>query len=516
MRARRMDRWELAILALLTVAAFVPLAVLLVRTAVEGLTWTGSDGRNPADQLQYLAWVRDSGEHGLASNRFGFLGGGHVFLHPMFFLSGVLWKLGVDPRLALVVWKPVALVVMFAGFLAYVRRLEERPWPRRAALLLGLFAFTPAAAVVRPFDIGGEKGSGDIGHFGSELFAAGRLWGYLPAAIAIGLMPLFVLGAERVLDPARRAPGRGRGWYLAWTGAAGLVAAWVHPWQGEILLAVLAGLVLWGRLDRRYLALAPAALATALPLGYYFLLGESDPAWELAREQSGDSAHYVTSVVVLGLAPLAAFAVVGAAAPARDDQERMLRLWPLAALLVYLVSPSSAYHAFNGLALPLAVLSVRGWVRLGLGRALAIGALVVFLVPAAIHGARVLRDQPGDPPHLLEAGEADALEALDGSPRAGGVLAAYRLGAAAPALTDRNSWLGHPSWTPDWDGRNTVMIRLFNRQLTPSEVRFLVESTGAAYVVGDCSTGNDIGEDLGSLLTSSRRFGCATLYELAP
>jgi hypothetical protein len=515
MRARRLDRWELAILGLLTAVAFAPLAVLLVRAVVEDSTWTGADSRNPADQLQYLAWVRDSREHGLASNRFGFLGGGHVFLHPMFFLSGLLFKLGVDPRLALVLWKPVAVVVVFTGFLAYVRRVEERPWPRRVALLLGLFAFTPAAAVVRPLDIGGAKGTGDIGHLGAELFAAGRLWGYLPASIAIGLMPLFLLGVERVLDPSRRAPGRGRGWYVAWTAAAGLAATWLHPWQGEILLAIVAGLVAWGGLDRRFLALAPVAAATALPLAYYFLLGESEPAWELARERSGDISGYVPAVVVLGLAPLAAFALVGAASPARDDQERMLRLWPLAAVLVYLVSPSSAYHAFNGLALPLAVLSVRGWLRVGLGRTLAIAACAVFLLPAAIHGARVLRDEPADPPHLLEAGEGDALAALEDSDRPGGVLAAYRLGATVPGLTDRSSWLGHPSWTPDWEARNTTMIRLFNGQLTQSEVRSLVADTGAAYVLGDCYTGNDINEELGSLVTSSRRLGCATLYELA-
>jgi hypothetical protein len=514
MRARSLDRWELATLALLAVAAFAPLVILLVRAGIEGTTWTGSDGRNPADQLQYLAWIRDSGEHGVASNRFGFHGGDHVFLHPMFFLSGLVWKAGVDVRLAFVLWKPIALAVLFVGFLAYVRRLEARPWPRRAALLLGLFAFTPAAAVVRPFDIGGARGSEEIGLLGAELFAAGRLWGYLPAATAIGLMPLFLLGVERILDPSRRAPGRSRGWYLAWTAAAGLVATWLHPWQGEILIAIVAALALWGRFDRRYLALAPALVATAVPLGYYFLLGESDPAWELARDRSGDLAHYVAAVVLLGLAPLAAFAIVGAASPARDEQERMLRLWPLAALLVYLVSPSSAYHAFNGLALPLAVLSVRGWCRLGLGRTLALAAVAVLLVPAAIHGARVLRDEPGDPPHLLEGGEADALAALDDSPRPGGVLAAYRLGGAVPGLTDRSSWLGHPSWTPDWDARNTAMIRLFNGQLAPREIRFLFASTGAAFLLGDC-TQNDISKELGSLVTSSRRFGCATLYELA-
>ena len=514
MRALRMDRWELAILGLLAAVAFAPLVVVLVRAAVEGTTWTGADGRNPGDTLQYLAWVRDSGEHGLASNRFGFLSGGHVFLHPMFFLSGLLWKLGLDPRVALVLWKPVALAVLFAGFALYVRRLEDRPWPRRVALLLGLFAFTPAAAAIRLLDVGGAQGREDVGLLGAELFAAGRLWGYLPAATAIGLMPLVLLGAERVVDPTRRAPGRGRGWYLAWTSAAGLLAAWLHPWQGEIVIAVLGGLVLWRRLDRRHLALVPVVAATALPLGYYFLLGQLDPAWELAREASGDDAHYLPSVVVLGLAPLAAFAIVGALGPVRDDQERMLRLWPLAALLVYVVTPSTADHAFNGLALALALLSVRGWLRLGLGRALALAGVALLLVPAVVHGARVLRHGPGAPPHLLEAGEADALEALDEAPREGGVLSGYRLGNTAPGLTDRTSWLGHTAWTPDWFERNGATIALFRGELPPGEAQAFVRSTGATFVLSDCLTEHDLAPDLGDLVVSSRRFGCATLIEV--
>jgi hypothetical protein len=515
MRVRRLDRWELAILGLLAAVAFAPLVVVLLRAAIEGAVWSGSDARNVSDQLLYLAWIRDAGEHGLASNRYGFLAGDHVFLHPMFTPSGLVWKLGVDPRLAYALWKPVALVVLFAGFLAYVRRLEERPWPRRAALLLALFAFTPAAAIVRPLDIGGAQGREDAGLLAEELFAAGRLWGYMPAAIAIGLMPLFLLGAERVLDPSRRAPGRGRGWYLAWTSAAGLLATWLRPWQGEVLIAVLAGVAAWGGLGRRYLALAPVVAATALPLGYYFLLGELDPAWELARDESGELAHYVPAVVVLGLAPLAALAIVGAASPADDEQERMLRAWPLAALAVYVLSPSSAYHAFNGLVLPLMILSVRGWCRLGLGRALAIAAVAALLAGAAVHGARVLRDDPGDPPHLFEPGEGDALEALADAPRPGGVLSAYRLGAAVPAFSERSSWLGHPAWTPDWDARNTATIALFNGNLAPSDARSFVESTGAAYVLSDCRTSHDISEELGSAIGSSRRFGCATLHELA-
>ena len=60
---RGLDRWEAAILGLLAAVAAAPLVVVLVRAGAGDAAWVGSASRNPADQLQYLAWIRDAGDH---------------------------------------------------------------------------------------------------------------------------------------------------------------------------------------------------------------------------------------------------------------------------------------------------------------------------------------------------------------------------------------------------------------------------------------------------------------------
>ena len=134
-----------------------------------------------------------------------------MFAHPVFTLSGALRWLGVPVAVAYWVWKPVAVGVLFAGAAALAGRLL--PGERRAqaaAVALALFSFTPIAALAGWAELGSAAGREDLIPSAWELFAAGSLWGYMPTAIAVGLMPAVVLAVERALDPARRAARTGR------------------------------------------------------------------------------------------------------------------------------------------------------------------------------------------------------------------------------------------------------------------------------------------------------------------
>jgi hypothetical protein len=133
-----------------------------------------------------------------------------------------------------------------------------------------------------------------------------------------------------------------------------------------------------------------------------------------------------------------------------------------------------------------------------------------------VHGARVLRDQPIDPPHLLEDGERQALDALEAADGDGGVLSSYRTGTAVPAFSGRSTWLGHTAWTPDWERRLQTALALFGGQLQPAQAREVVSGSAARWVLADCQSSVDLAGLLGNEVVSSRRFGCATLYELAP
>src|SRR5438874_6414715 len=99
-----------------------------------GQLYTGADGPYAADTLQYLAWARDSGSHVLAANRFDLAPAGHVFMHPLFGISGLLWKAGVSLQLAYLLWKPIAVAALGIATVLYARRML--PARRDAAFAL--------------------------------------------------------------------------------------------------------------------------------------------------------------------------------------------------------------------------------------------------------------------------------------------------------------------------------------------------------------------------------------------
>lgn len=503
--------WEgpatILLLAALVAWAAAPVVYELARAVAHHETFTGADGLFAGDQLQYLSWIRSSGEHWLAADDFTLAGSGNVFLHPMFFISGLLSRAGVGVTVSYLVWLPVATVVLFVGFRRYVQQTVTSAGARLAALALSLFFVTPADPLV-----GWTSQSTGLEVFGGEMSPASVLWGYLPVVIAIGLMPLFALHVAKALSGNA---DRGSRWHWGWAAATGLLVSWLHPWQGETLLAVTLLLLAANRFRRTHWPLVVPAAATAIPLGYYFILSKTDGGWQTAQEQTPLTRPSVVLLLV-ALAPLAAFAVVGARKRFRATEDQVLVLWVLAALLIYFVfATSDPPHALDGLSLPLAVLAVRGYQRLNWRRSLGVVGVVLATVPGLLFTAHLFHDAASGNPQgfLLTREEHAALTFLSNDHTSGGVLAPLRIAAAVPAYAGRRTWVGHPIWTPGYSQRARLDRAIFSGGLSPRRTQSALRHIGARFVFVDCESRLRAAA-LGSLLEASRKFGCVAVYQL--
>src|ERR1700761_4242066 len=226
----RVTRGELALLVALLAWGLFPLVLLLAHassthtrlTGADGLI--GADGELGGDQLQYLAWIRDASSHGLAADLFRLTAIRRVYLQPLFTISGGLYRLGLPLSVAYLVFKPVAIVVLGAGAVAWARRMfGDRSGARAATVALSLFLATPVAAFFGWTHSGTGGLAFPLALLGNELHGADKLWGYAPSAIALGLMPIALLATERALE-GRRAPRR----TIALAAAAALLASWLH------------------------------------------------------------------------------------------------------------------------------------------------------------------------------------------------------------------------------------------------------------------------------------------------
>jgi hypothetical protein len=493
-------------LVALALWAAVPLVYLLIRATIHHESLSGGDSVFAGDQLQYLAWIRGAGQHVAAANGFALRLGDRVFVHPMFLLSGLLWRTGVGIALSYLLWMPVAVAVLYVGFRQFTFRMLSSPMARSAALILALFFVTPADPLA-----GWTVGSSGLGTLAGQLAPSGTLYGYFPVAIAIGSSAMFMLGLVSIVDPGRRR--RRLGWYLGWTSLAGIVACWLHPWQGETAILVIAGLLALQRFRRGLLPLLVPAAAAAAPLAYYFVLSRVDPAWRLAELQSAP-ARPDPLLLLLALAPLAVPAIVALRSCRRQDA--VLWLWPTAALLVYFVSPGYAPHALEGIPLPLAVLAVRGWQRLRLPGWLAAIAISLCTLPGLAFDVHLFHDTAVSDPQalLLTRGERQALAYLARAHQPGGVLSSLRISTAVPAYTGRRTWAGHPSWTPNYAMRTAAVASLFGGRMTSLAERSFLREVGARYLLADCERDFEPAS-VGPLLVGGRRFGCVDVYQLA-
>ena len=481
--------------------AIAPLAGLLLRVWSKGGYVAGGDGYLVLDQMQYLNWLRQSGSHLLIENLYDLAPGPRTFLHPGLLVSSALNALGVGAAVAYMLWKPVAVLALWAGAVAWCGRFLPAGGRRVAAVALALFFASPLSALVGWSGWGGFDARFDFDFLSGELTTNNYVWGYYFTGIAVGLMPLGMLAHER-----------GRTGLAA---AAGLIVAWLQPWQGATYLIVIVGAELLAGRRRDWGRVAVVTAATAAPLVYYFLLSQFDDAWRLAGE-ANDFPIWPWWVTVVGLAPLALLALTGIRAAPADLGGWMLRLWPLAALVVF-VQPFGTFpaHALQGMTLPLVTLAFLG-IGATAGRVALAGALALLIVPGTIYRVDELRKavNAGRQPFFLTDGEHAALRWLDRSPARGGVLAPIYSGLLVPAYTQRETWLGAGSWTPDFRAREQAAEQLFSAQLTPAQAEALVRRSGARFLLSDCHGRADIRRLVARVVSRERRFGCATVWEV--
>lgn len=518
-----MRGWDWAVLVALFLLAVAPLAGLLLRTVIQGGVITGADGFLVTDPMQYLNWLRQSGEFGAAANLYDLAPGPRSFVHPGLLISGLAYRAGAGVVVAYQLWKPLAVAALFFGSFYFAGRFLVRDRDRRTAVVLALFFATPVAAAVGWSADPASKVKFDLDFIGGELWTGTYLWGYLFTAVGVGLMPLGLLAFER----ARSGSG---GNYLAAAALVGLVVSWLQPWQGATYLIILCVAVpgyVFSRSDRREEVLAAAAqvtfvaLATALPLIYYWALSRLDPSWGLAGAVN-NFGRWPLWVTLVGIAPLALPALFAYRQAPGNLGDWMLRVWPLAALAVfYLPFGTFPFHAFQGMALPLAVLAVLA-VRAGLGeRPLplwwAAVAVFVLAVPGTLYRADELRGavNAGRQPFFLEPGERDALRWMEEQPGPGGILASNADGSYISAYTGREVWTGAGSWTPDQGLRALGADALVAGELEPPEAEPLVVASGARFIFVTCRFTAPLQADLQDVVAGPpRRFGCARVWEV--
>jgi hypothetical protein len=333
----------------------------------------------------------------------------------------------------------------------------------------------------------------------------------------------------------------------------GALSSALHPWQGETLILIVIGAegLTWFRRGRprrsiprpsialaslarplvalRAIARSPIALpaatviGTGLPLAYYFILGHSDRSWHLARE--GSKHAFSLWTLALAVAPLALPAALGYLGRAQSFLAVATRTWPIAAVGIFVLSgtalSATPLHAFVGITFPLAVLAVAGvqragWHRIQRPRLVASLAIAVVTIPATAYemrGVRKLVTPANGNPTFISRDERHALDYLAREREPGGVLTRFYLGTVIPATTGRQTFVGHCMWSqPDCTPRSKIAQKLIEGSLTPEAARAFVLSTGARFVLSDCSSSNDLRPALAPIIRSVRRFGCASVY----
>jgi hypothetical protein len=160
-----------------------------------------------------------------------------------------------------------------------------------------------------------------------------------------------------------------------------------------------------------------------------------------------------------------------------------------------------------------------GWHWTPRRRLLGVLAICAATIPATAYELNSIRTlvapTPGNPNFVTRA-ERDALDYLARERESGGVLTRFYLGTVVPAETGRRTFVGHCLWSrPDCTGRSKIAQKLLQGSLTPEAARAFVLETGARFVLSDCSAGADLRLVLAPIISSMRRFGCATVYVIA-
>ena len=268
----RIDLFDVAVLFALGVLSVWVVATLVGESGPNRI-WTGTDGPFIGDQMQFVGWIADASHHVFVSNPFESLVTRGVFLQPGIALSGVLVRLGLRPSVAYLLWKPLAVVVLFGATRSYVRCLLIKTAHRRAALVLALFYVSPMFWLLQSNNAFSLLDRVGLQAFTVEMWPGLYLWGYPFTALAVALMPLGLLAYQRDRQARRIGP---------WAPICGLLCAWFQPWQGATLLLIIAAseILLWRREKQiNPMLLAVNGAAIVVPLAYYALLGRVSSAW---------------------------------------------------------------------------------------------------------------------------------------------------------------------------------------------------------------------------------------------
>jgi hypothetical protein len=523
----RLSYPELAVLVLFLAASFSAFTLFAVHAAVSDRVFLGADGIWSSDQMQYLSWATDAAHDGLIADLYALgVPVGHVFLHPLWLLIGLLHvDGGLSYPLLMAAWKLIAAVALFAAIRAFAQPITGGDGRALAAVLvIALFMVSPAGPLLGHAHASNAASINDV-NLSLETFAIYWMLGYFPIALAVALALVYLIELERVLDSGMRQRRA-----IAFASAAGLGAAWIHPWQGMVMLTITALLLLWERpsvaVMRRLLA---PVIATTAPLVYYFILPKVDPGWALAGIATGGAIPVLTAPPQLvAVLPLLLPILPGYLGRSGSTRERILRIWPVAIAIVFVVSPGDKVHAIAGYSVPAALLMLHGW-RQVRPRLAALGprlplylAFVGILVACAAAPSTLARnllvgstDDGTQDRGEISRSDANALGFVASLKVPGGVLTDYQVGAWVPAVTDRPTWLGHPVWSPRWGYRFPQTLLLFGRKTTPAQRLRVVRLSGARIVLQTCASHGDFDATLIPAGFSVRQFGCAKVFWLA-
>jgi len=516
------DLFDTAVLVTLAGLSLWLLAFLLSKAGPNHI-WTGTDGPYIGDQMQYLGWIQDASRHILISNPFNTIPGPADYLNPALVVSGLLVRIGMTASVSLLLWTPIAVLVLFGAARAYSWRVLQGTAQRRLALVLALFYISPMAEIASHLSWLPPIDRYFLPVVGKEMWPVLYLWGYPFTAIAVASLALCLLAYEK--DRTART-------VRLWAPLLGLVCAWMQPWQGATVLGVLivSEAVMWRRGEHgRLLLFVTTAMAVGAPLVYYSALGHFDPIWALAGRQNFTVVPLLA--VVIAILPLGLPAILAYRQRAVSFQAVALRAWPVVALGLYCVIAwthvgTYPLHALQGLSIPFAGLAVLGAssIRLKIAeplRAAGGAALVLLLViPSGASNLNAARsvgasiDYAGDP-YFITSREQNALNYLKQDAEPGSVLAPIYLGQVVPAETGRQTWVGIFSWTPNYTRRVALADALFSGKLGSAMAVSVIKSSGARFLLSDCQENADLDKSVPSVFAATRHFGCATVFRVA-
>ena len=507
-RRRRLDRFEWSVLFAFAAVSLFVVALDVWRVVVNGSVWTGTDGVYIVDQMQYLAWIKDASKHVLASNLFVLRDTPADYFNPAIVVSGGLTALGMAPWLSLLLWKPIAVIGFFFAVRGFIWRLLGGLWPRRAALVLALF-FGSFTNVYGSFSVLGD------------LFPGFLTWGYVFSVLGLAAM----VGALVAHHDSRLSGSR-----IWLAGLLGGMASLLHPWNGELLVAMVIAaegvMAIGRRYGRAHVKLTVATVAgTGIPLVYYAILGKTDLSWKLAQVASKHAWSFWS--ITIAIVPLLVPAAVAYTRRPTTFLAAAARTWPLAAFAIFVLSGTSLgatpLHSFQGITIPLAVLAVEGLQIIGwsrIQRPVLAGAVLIalFTIPTTYEELKIahgLAAPTTNNANFIKPSERDALNYLANLKEPGSVMTRSYLGTYVPGKTGRRTYVGDCLWSEPGCLNLTYNAQwLFVGSATPAAAQSFILGSGVRFVLADCQTTTDLPKLLGPIIRSAHGFGCAAVYEV--